>query len=76
MDFFGGAFVIEPTKQIIDAGCKILVWWSCSLGAMPAHLTDYDFAAITEEIYSDENRREGRTKDEILEQVSSYMSLL
>ncbi|KAJ7653744.1 hypothetical protein B0H17DRAFT_394627 [Mycena rosella] len=37
---------------------------------MPAHLTDYDFAAIPEEIYVDGTRRQGRFKDEILEQVA------
>ena len=37
---------------------------------MPAHLTDYDFAAIAEEIHSDEARRQGRSMDDILTQVS------
>ncbi|KAJ6575656.1 hypothetical protein DFH09DRAFT_915334 [Mycena vulgaris] len=69
MDFIGGGFVIEPTKQIVGPSCKILSWFSSALVSMPAHLTQYDCAAIAREIHSDEARREGRSMDEILEAV-------
>jgi hypothetical protein len=36
---------------------------------MPAHLAEYDFTAIAEEIHSDEARREGRSMDDIVTQV-------
>jgi hypothetical protein len=70
MDFFCGGFVIEPTKKIIGPDCKMLLWLSCSLASMPAYLTDYDFAAIAQEIYDDDARRQGRSQEEILDQVS------
>ncbi|KAJ7480732.1 hypothetical protein FB451DRAFT_1394803 [Mycena latifolia] len=70
LDFACGGFVIETTKQIIDPECKTLVWFSAGLVSMPAHFTDYDFAAIAQEIYSDNARRQGRSLDEILEQVA------
>ncbi|KAJ7436042.1 hypothetical protein FB451DRAFT_1108995 [Mycena latifolia] len=70
MDFFGGGFVIEPTKQIMGSDCKVLLWFSSSLASMPAHLTDYDFTAITQEIYADDARRQGRSMDDILDQVA------
>ncbi|KAJ6555042.1 hypothetical protein DFH09DRAFT_924442 [Mycena vulgaris] len=69
MDYFSGGTVIEPVKQIMGPECKILVWYSCGLASMPAQFTDFDFAAITQEIYADDARREGRSMDEILEQV-------
>jgi hypothetical protein len=70
MEFFCRVFsVIEPTKQSMGPGCKILLWYSSSATAMPAHLTEYDFTAIAEEIYSDEARRAGRSMDDILTQV-------
>jgi hypothetical protein len=69
MDFFSGGFVIEPTKEIMGPDCKMLLWLSCSLASMPAYLTDYDFAAIAQEIYADDARRQGRSHEEILDQV-------
>ncbi|KAJ6596327.1 hypothetical protein DFH09DRAFT_129897 [Mycena vulgaris] len=69
MDFFGGGMVIEPTKQIVGPECKVLSWFSCALVSMPAHISDYDFAAIAHEIHSDDTRRQGRSMDEILDQV-------
>ncbi|KAJ6569786.1 hypothetical protein DFH09DRAFT_429694 [Mycena vulgaris] len=69
MDVFGGGMVIEPTKQIIGPECKILSWYSSALVAMPALMSDYDFAAIAHEIHSDDKRRQGRALDEILDQV-------
>ncbi|KAJ6575624.1 hypothetical protein DFH09DRAFT_1150729 [Mycena vulgaris] len=71
MDFIGGGFVVEPTKQIVGPSCKILVWFSSALVSMPAHLTEYDYAAIAREIHSDEARREGRSVEEILEAVAT-----
>ncbi|KAJ6575672.1 glucosyltransferase [Mycena vulgaris] len=70
MDIFGGGFVIEPTKQIVGPSCKILAWFSSALVSMPAHLTEYDYAAIAREIHADEARREGRSMEEILEAVA------
>ncbi|KAJ6473328.1 hypothetical protein DFH09DRAFT_1380281 [Mycena vulgaris] len=50
--------------------CKILMWWSMAVVSMPASLSQYDFAAIAQEIYSDEARRQGRPMDDILQQVA------
>ncbi|KAJ7464585.1 hypothetical protein FB451DRAFT_1490106 [Mycena latifolia] len=69
MDFFGGGHVIEHTKQIMGPDCKILIWFSSGLASMPAILNEYDFAAIGQEIYSDEERRQARSLDEILDQI-------
>ncbi|KAJ6569765.1 hypothetical protein DFH09DRAFT_1154726 [Mycena vulgaris] len=71
MDFIGGGFVIEPTKQIVGPSCRILAWFSSALVSMPGLLTQYDYATIAREIHSDEARREGRSMDEILEAVSA-----
>ncbi|KAF8208975.1 hypothetical protein K438DRAFT_1960692 [Mycena galopus ATCC 62051] len=69
MDFICGGAVIQPTKQIVGPDCKVLVWFSSALASMPGHLTDYDFAAIAQEIYADEGKRQGRSMDDILTQV-------
>ncbi|KAJ7436856.1 hypothetical protein FB451DRAFT_1453522 [Mycena latifolia] len=69
MDFFSGGFVIEPTKEMMGPECKMLLWFSCALASMPAFLTDYDFAKIAQEIYSDETRRQGRSMDDIVDEV-------
>ncbi|KAJ7724603.1 hypothetical protein DFH07DRAFT_262953 [Mycena maculata] len=50
--------------------CKILLWWSSALVSMPGHLNDYDFTAIAQEIHSDESRRQGRSMDDILTEVT------
>jgi hypothetical protein len=76
MDFADGGFVIERTKEILGLECKTLCWFSGSLCCMPAHLTEYDFIAIAGEIYSDDARRQGRTMDQILDQVGSHLSIL
>ncbi|KAJ7136275.1 hypothetical protein C8R46DRAFT_615007 [Mycena filopes] len=70
LDFFPGGFVFEPTKQIMGPECKILTWWSSALASMPAHFTEYDFAGIAAEVFGDEAKRQGRTYDEILQQVA------
>ncbi|KAJ7447922.1 hypothetical protein B0H11DRAFT_2082030 [Mycena galericulata] len=69
LDFTCGGFVVEPSKQMIGPDCKILVWWSSALAAMPGTMNDYDFAAIAEDIYSDPVRRQDRSMDEILDAV-------
>ncbi|KAJ7688152.1 hypothetical protein B0H17DRAFT_1203159 [Mycena rosella] len=66
MDYLCGGFVIEPTKKILGPDCKMLLLSSCSMSSLPAILADYDIPAIAEEIYADDARREGRSKDEIL----------
>ncbi|KAJ6587991.1 hypothetical protein B0H19DRAFT_196855 [Mycena capillaripes] len=69
LDFLCGGFVIEPTKQIFGPDCKILMWWSSAVVSMPAHFDDYDFAAIANEIYEDESRRQGRSVEDIIQNV-------
>ncbi|KAJ7436845.1 hypothetical protein FB451DRAFT_1061457 [Mycena latifolia] len=69
MDFFTGGPVIERTKETMGPECKMLLWFSCALASMPAFLTDYDFAQIADEIFSDETRRKGRSMDDIVDQV-------
>ncbi|KAJ7734357.1 hypothetical protein DFH07DRAFT_754405, partial [Mycena maculata] len=56
-------------KRIVGPDCKILIWWSSALVAMPSRFNDYDFAAIAHEVYSDETRRQGRSMDDILTAV-------
>lgn len=73
MDFAGGGHVIEPTKKIVGPECKILTWFSAAMLSMVAIHAEYDFAAIAEEIYSDDTRRQGRSMDEILEQVYRFL---
>ncbi|KAF7343213.1 hypothetical protein MVEN_01752600 [Mycena venus] len=68
-DFTCGGFIVEPTKQIVGPDCKTLVWWSSALVSMPAHFTNQDFAAIAQEIYSDDSKRENRSLEEIVQEV-------
>ncbi|KAJ7612399.1 hypothetical protein DFH06DRAFT_1015413, partial [Mycena polygramma] len=56
-------------KQILGPDCKILVWWSSAVVSLPSHFTDHDFPAICDEIHADESRRQGRSKEDILQQV-------
>ncbi|KAJ7435689.1 hypothetical protein FB451DRAFT_1379294 [Mycena latifolia] len=70
MNYIAGGYVFEPTKQIVGPACKTLLWWSSSLASMPTHLTDYDFAAIAQEIYTDEARRNARSLEAILDAVA------
>ncbi|KAJ6533989.1 hypothetical protein DFH09DRAFT_1092158 [Mycena vulgaris] len=70
MDMLVGGYVIELTKQIMGPDCKILMWWSMAVVSMPARLIQCDFAAIAQEIYSDEARRQGRSMDDILQQAA------
>lgn len=72
MDFICGGLVVEPTKQTAGPDCKVLVWFSSALASMPGHLNDYDFAAIAQEIYADETRRQDRSLDEILAGVRPH----
>ncbi|KAJ7916626.1 hypothetical protein B0H13DRAFT_2323241 [Mycena leptocephala] len=37
--------------------------------SMPAYLTDYNFTAIAQDIFDDDARRQGRSKEDILDQV-------
>ncbi|KAJ6534594.1 hypothetical protein DFH09DRAFT_1284111 [Mycena vulgaris] len=72
MDMFAGGFIagLEHTKQIMGENCKILMWYSTSVAFMPPALSQYDFAAIADEIYLDEARCQGRSMDAILNQVA------
>ncbi|KAJ7146992.1 hypothetical protein C8R44DRAFT_973525 [Mycena epipterygia] len=70
MDHLAGGFVFEPTKTIMGPACKMLLWFSTGLVSLKVQLHDYDFAAIAQEIYSDEARRQGRSMDDILDQVA------
>ncbi|KAJ7810980.1 hypothetical protein B0H14DRAFT_3756020 [Mycena olivaceomarginata] len=69
LDFGCGGLIIEETKKILGPKCKVLVWFSSALASMPACLNEYDFTAIAREIFSDENKRNGRSMDDILLQV-------
>ncbi|KAJ7206394.1 hypothetical protein GGX14DRAFT_643570 [Mycena pura] len=66
-----GPRVIEATKPIVGPNCKTLVLVPCATASMIAHFNEYDIAAIAREIYEDEARRDGRSMDEILPQVSA-----
>ncbi|KAJ7699425.1 hypothetical protein B0H14DRAFT_3653065 [Mycena olivaceomarginata] len=70
LDVICDGLVIEETKKIVGPESKALVWWSSALASMPAYLTEYDFTAIAREIFSDEERRNGRSIDDILLQVT------
>ncbi|KAJ7340025.1 hypothetical protein DFH08DRAFT_915751 [Mycena albidolilacea] len=52
----------------MGSACKTLLWWSCPASSM-LHLSEYDFAGIAEEIYADPSRRDGRSLEEIVQQV-------
>ncbi|KAJ6502850.1 hypothetical protein C8R47DRAFT_1251687 [Mycena vitilis] len=69
LDFVCGGFVVGPTKKFLGPECKTLVWWSSAVASLPMHFTDHDFFAICDEISADESRRQGRSKEEILQQV-------
>ncbi|KAJ7654102.1 hypothetical protein DFH06DRAFT_993959, partial [Mycena polygramma] len=56
-------------KQILGPDCKVLVWWSSAVVSLPSHFTDHDFLALCDEIYTDESRRQRRSKEDILQQV-------
>ncbi|KAF8184336.1 hypothetical protein K438DRAFT_1837899 [Mycena galopus ATCC 62051] len=73
-DFSCGGSVIEPTKWILGPACKILLWWSSPVSSMPAHLSDYDFLEIAEGFYADPVRRDGRSLENIVQQVCSHTS--
>ncbi|KAJ7859105.1 hypothetical protein B0H13DRAFT_1129628 [Mycena leptocephala] len=68
-DFICGGVVVESTKKILGPDCKTLVWWSTAVVSLPAHFSDYDFTAIAEEIYADESKREGRSLEDIVQNV-------
>ncbi|KAJ7174033.1 hypothetical protein C8R43DRAFT_634784 [Mycena crocata] len=54
----------------MGSACKTLLWFCTALVSMPAHFNEYDFTAIAQEIYDDEARRNGRSLDAILQEVS------
>ncbi|KAJ7913727.1 hypothetical protein B0H13DRAFT_1612277, partial [Mycena leptocephala] len=56
-------------KQIVGPACKTLLWWSSAVSSMLAHLSDYDFVKIAEEIYNDLARRDNRSLEDIVQQV-------
>ncbi|KAJ7820368.1 hypothetical protein B0H13DRAFT_1660912 [Mycena leptocephala] len=68
-NFAGGDSAIENTKRIMGPACKTLLWWSTAVSSMLAHLSDYDFVKIAEEIYADPARRDGRSLEDIVQQV-------
>ncbi|KAJ7146988.1 hypothetical protein C8R44DRAFT_864685 [Mycena epipterygia] len=70
IDHFAGGMVIEPTRTIMGSDCKILLWFSAGLASLKGVLHDHDFLAIAQEIYADEARREGRSLEDILDQVA------
>ncbi|KAJ7049080.1 hypothetical protein C8F01DRAFT_1266119 [Mycena amicta] len=69
LDIFGGP-AIEATTAAMGPGCKILLSYSSGASTLFANFNEYDFIEISEEIYADESRRAGRTKEEIQLQVS------
>ncbi|KAJ7213515.1 hypothetical protein GGX14DRAFT_445315 [Mycena pura] len=70
-DFACCGRVIEATKPIVGPDCKTLLSFPFAAASMIAHFNEYDIAAIAREIYEDEARRDGRSMDEILAQVSA-----
>ncbi|KAJ7615306.1 hypothetical protein FB45DRAFT_841793 [Roridomyces roridus] len=70
MDFFGGGYVVEQTKETLGPTVKILVWWSTALVSMHGLLNRYDNAVIAQEIHDDEQRRAGRSLEDILDAVT------
>jgi hypothetical protein len=73
-NFAGGDSAIESTKRIMGPACKTLLWWSSAVSSMLAHLSDYDFVKIAEEIYADPARRDGRSLEDIVQQVRLFGS--
>ncbi|CAK5268159.1 unnamed protein product [Mycena citricolor] len=69
MDFIGGGFVAKRSKALLGPEGKILLWWSTGVAACVDHCSEYDYAKIASEIYADENKRAGRTIEEIIGDV-------
>ncbi|CAK5284549.1 unnamed protein product, partial [Mycena citricolor] len=69
LDFACGGFVIEQTKLAIP-GIKSLVWFCTGVTSALCHFTEYDFAKIADDIFADEEKRKGRSRDEILHAVA------
>ncbi|CAK5266642.1 unnamed protein product [Mycena citricolor] len=69
MDFFVGGFVINPTKAILGPATKVVLWCSAGVTICPDHFGEYNFGKIAREIFADEERRAGRSLEEILGDV-------
>jgi hypothetical protein len=51
------------------------VWWSGAIISLRAHFSDHDFTAIAEKIYADESKREGRSLEDIVQNVGFHPRL-
>ncbi|KAJ7053057.1 hypothetical protein C8F01DRAFT_1331286 [Mycena amicta] len=71
LDNICGGPAIEATTAAMGPGCKILLCYPAGASTLIAYFNEYDFVEISEEIYADESRRAGRTKEEIQLQVSN-----
>ncbi|KAJ7049078.1 hypothetical protein C8F01DRAFT_1266117 [Mycena amicta] len=71
LDYICGGPAIEATTAAMGPGCKILLLYPAGASTLIAYFNEYDFVEISEEIYADESRRAGRTKEEIKIQVSN-----
>ncbi|CAK5272613.1 unnamed protein product [Mycena citricolor] len=65
MDFFGG-LVLDETRALLGPEGKILLWCSTLITACMDQCSEYDFVKIAHEIHADEERRRGRTMEEVL----------
>ncbi|KAJ7053078.1 hypothetical protein C8F01DRAFT_1261253 [Mycena amicta] len=70
-DFTSGGPLVDATKAAMGPECKTLIWYTAAGSALFAHVNEYDFVEICEEIYADESKRAGRTKEEIQLQISA-----
>ncbi|KAF7314864.1 hypothetical protein MKEN_00961000 [Mycena kentingensis (nom. inval.)] len=60
-----GGPIVDETKTLLGADAKLLLLAPFGGMSLKANCTDYDVAAACEEIYADEARRKGRSKEEI-----------
>ncbi|KAF7305615.1 hypothetical protein HMN09_00814900 [Mycena chlorophos] len=70
LDFSVGGLILDPTKAAMGPDCKYLMYWACPSAMLPAYFHEYDWSALAAGIYADEERRAGRSMDEIGVQVT------
>ncbi|KAK7007561.1 hypothetical protein R3P38DRAFT_3325130 [Favolaschia claudopus] len=68
-DFGCGGLPMERAKAVLGPECKMLFWWSAPIIGLHSDFGHHDFAAITDAVWADEARREGRTYHELMQQV-------
>ncbi|CAK5282975.1 unnamed protein product [Mycena citricolor] len=69
MDFNGGGLVVKESMSLLGPDGKILLWCSTGVAACMIHFSEFNHAKTAREIYADENKRAGRSLDDIIGDV-------